>query len=83
MPSSAVPRQEDLDRLAERLGPCIVEIFREWEIPEIEQEELVRAALVRLSYKWSRIHNPERWLLAALSKEARSRSAKSRKEPEE
>lgn len=83
MSSAAVPCQEDLDRLVERLGPCIVEIFREWEIPEIEQEDLVRAVLVRLSYKWSRIHDPERWFLTGLSREARSCSAVSRKEPEE
>ncbi len=75
------PSSEDLDRLLARLRSPIVEILREWEIPEVEAGELVREVLVRLSYRWSRIPDPERWFLAALEKEARNRSERSQKEP--
>ncbi|HEV7506998.1 MAG TPA: hypothetical protein VGS07_19060 [Thermoanaerobaculia bacterium] len=81
MPPSVAPSPEDLDRLLARLRPSVVEILREWEIPEGEAEKLVSELLVRLSYRWSRIPNPEQWLLTALEKEARNHSERSRKEP--
>lgn len=81
MPPSVAPSPEELDRLLARLSSPVVEILREWEIPEVEAEELVSEVLVRLSYRWSRIPDPERWFLTALEKEARSRSERSRKEP--
>lgn len=80
MPSPAAPSPEDLDRLIARLGPAMAVILREWEISEVEAEELVGEVLVRLSYRWSRIPDPERWFLSALEKEARDRSERSRKE---
>jgi hypothetical protein len=80
MPPSVVPSPEDLDRLLARLRPTVVEILREWEIPELEAETLVSELLVRLSYRWSRIPDPEQWLLTALEKEARNRSERSRKD---
>jgi len=55
-------------------------ILREWEISEVEAEGLVSEVLVRLSYRWSRILDPERWFLSALEKVARDRSERSRKE---
>jgi hypothetical protein len=81
MPSSIAPSLEDLDRLMARLRPTLAEILREWEVPEVEAEELVSEVLIRLSYRWSRIPDPERWLLAAVEKEAQRRSERTRKEP--
>jgi hypothetical protein len=81
MPPFVAPSPEDLDRLLARLKSSIVEILQEREIPEVEAEELVSEVLVRLSYRWSRIPDPERWFLAALEKEARNRSERSQKEP--
>jgi hypothetical protein len=81
MPPSVTPSPEDLDRLLGRLSSPVVEILREWEIPEGEAGELVSEVLVRLSYHWSRIPDPERWFLKTLEKEARNRSERSQKEP--
>jgi hypothetical protein len=83
MPRSVVPSPEDLDRLFARLRPSAVEILREWEIPEGEAEKLVSEVWGRLSYRWSRIPDPEHWLLKALEKEARNHSERSRKEPKD
>jgi hypothetical protein len=80
MPSDAAPTREDLDRLAESLDHSIAKIFREWNIPEAEGEEIVGEVLVRLAYRWNRIYDPEGWLLQALSREARSRSERSLEE---
>ncbi len=81
MPPSVAPRPEDLDRLLAKLRPSVLEILQEWEIPEGDAEKLVSELLVRLSYRWRRIPDPERWLLTALVKEARNHSERSRKEP--
>lgn len=81
MPPSVAPSPEELDRLLARLRPSVVEILQVWEIPEGEAEELVSEVLVRLSYRWSRIPDPEHWVLTTLAKEARNHSGRSRKEP--
>lgn len=81
MPSSVAPSPEELDRLLVRLRPLVVEILQDWEIPEGEAEKLMSEVLARLTYRWSRIPDPEHWVLMALEKEARNHSARSRKEP--
>jgi len=81
MPPSVAPSPEELDRLLARLRPLIVEILQDWEIPEGEAEKLMSEVLARLTYRWSRIPDPEHWVLMALEKEARNYSARSRKEP--
>ncbi|MBW8875972.1 MAG: hypothetical protein JF614_13480 [Acidobacteria bacterium] len=81
MPPSVAPSPEDLDRLLTKLRPSVIEILQEWKIPEGEAEKLVAELLVRLSYRWRRIPDPERWFLKALEKETRSRSERSHKEP--
>jgi hypothetical protein len=81
MPPSVAPSPEELDRLLARLRPLIEEILQDWEIPEGEAEKLMSEVLVRLSYRWSRIPDPEHWVLMALEKEARNYSERSRKEP--
>lgn len=83
MPPETAPSEEDLDCLAESLSQSIAGILREWDISEAEGEEMVGEVLVRLAYRWNRIHDPEGWLLQALSREARSRSERSRKEQED
>ncbi|HEX4962099.1 MAG TPA: hypothetical protein VF173_14790 [Thermoanaerobaculia bacterium] len=80
MPPS-VPSPEDLDRLVARVQSAVVSILQEWEVPELEAEKLVSEVLVRLSYRWSRIPDPDRWFLTALEKKARSYSERSQKEP--
>ena len=81
MPPSVAPSPEDLHRLLAKLRPSVIEILREREIPEGEAEKLVAELLVRLSYRWRRIPDPERWFLKALEKEARIRSEPPHKEP--
>lgn len=82
MPPETAPSQEDLDRLAETLGSSMARIFNEWKIPQAEGEEIVGELLVRLTYRWNRVHDPEGWLLQALVREARCRSQRPRKEQE-
>jgi len=74
MPPDTAPSEQDLNRLAESLRSSIAAIFRERGISEAEGEEIVGEVLVRLAYRWNRIHDPEDWLLEALSREARNRS---------
>lgn len=74
MSPETAPSEEDLDRLAESLSQSIAAILREWDISETEGEEMVGEVLVRLAYRWKRVHDPEGWLLQALTREARNRS---------
>lgn len=81
MPSSPIPDPEGLDRLLLKLAPSIAEILRERGISEADAEQLLSMVLIRLSYRWSRIEDPERWLLSAIDDEARDLALRSRKEP--
>jgi DNA-directed RNA polymerase specialized sigma24 family protein len=83
MPSPSASSPEELDRLLMKLAPSIAEILREWSISEEEAEELIRTVLVRLAYRWSRIADPERWLLSAVDNEAQDRADRRRPDPED
>ncbi len=81
MPSSPLPDPEELDRLLRKLAPSIAEILRERDVSEADAEQLLSMVLIRLTYRWSRIADPERWLLSTIEDEARDLALRSRKEP--
>lgn len=63
------PSSEEIDRLLDKIGPVVVERFREKGISEVDAVIRVADALVALSYRWNRVGDRERWLLEYLNKE--------------
>jgi hypothetical protein len=81
MSSSGEPTRDDLRRLLDRLQPRIARLLERHEVSELEAERRVREALIRLSYRWERVRDRERWLLDALRKDLAVHPEESSKEP--
>jgi len=83
MSPSEGPTAQDLTELLDRLRPRIARLFERHRVSEPEAEELVREALVGIAYRWGRVQDRERWLLAVLARGAREHADRSSKEPED
>jgi hypothetical protein len=81
MSSSGEPTRDDLRRLLDRLQPRIARLLERHGVSDLEAERRVREALIRLSYRWERVRDRERWLLDALRKDLTARPEESSKEP--
>jgi hypothetical protein len=81
MSSSGEPTRDDLRRLLDRLQPRIARLFDRYGVSTLEAERRVTEALTRLSYRWDRVRDRERWLLDALRKDLAARTEESSKEP--
>ncbi len=68
MSSSGEPTRDDLRRLVDRLRPRIARLFERHGVSTAEAELRVAEALTRLSYRWDRMRDRERWLLTAVRK---------------
>lgn len=42
------------------------ELFREYQVPEDDAQDLLQESLTALVFKWEAVHNPVAWLLATL-----------------
>jgi hypothetical protein len=80
MSSSGEPTRDDLRRLLDRLQPRIARLFDRHGVSPLEAELRVMETLIRLSYRWERIRDRERWLLDTLRKDL-ARTEESSKEP--
>lgn len=83
MTTSDRPTLQELERLVERKGPEIRQLFRSRGVSESEGAKLVEEALVTLSHRWNRVGDRERWLLKTLDEETRNRPDAQRKEPKD
>ncbi len=81
MSSSGEPTRDDLRRLLDRLQPRIARLFERHGVSTLEAERRTAEALIRLSYRWDRVRDRERWLLDALRKDLAARPEESSKEP--
>jgi hypothetical protein len=81
MSSSGEPTRDDLRRLLDRLQPRIARLFERHGVSTQEAEWRTAEALIRLSYRWDRVRDRERWLLDALRKDLAARPEESSKEP--
>jgi DNA-directed RNA polymerase specialized sigma24 family protein len=75
------PTAQDLDQMAEALSPRIEELLQRYGCPPETAEEVVREALVALTYRWSRIGSREWWLLDRIEKALRRNLNRSGEEP--
>jgi hypothetical protein len=76
MSSSDEPTRDDLRRLLDRLQPRIARLFERHGVSTQEAERRTAEALIRLSYRWDRVRDRERWLLDALRKDLAEESSK-------
>ncbi len=81
MSSSGEPTRDDLRQLLDRLRPRIARLFQRHGASTADAERRVTAALTRLSYRWDRVRDRERWLLDALRRDLTARPEPSSKEP--
>jgi hypothetical protein len=79
--SSGEPTRDDLKRLLDRLQPRIARLFERHGVSTLEAELRVSETLIRLSYRWERVRDRERWLLDALRKDLAACPEESSKEP--
>ena len=73
MSSSGEPTRDDLRRLLDRLQPRIVRLFQRHGVSTADAERRVTETLTRLSYRWDRVRDRERWLLDALRQDLMAR----------
>jgi hypothetical protein len=81
MSSSCEPTRDDLRRLIDRLQPRLTRLFQRHGVSTADAERQVTGALTRLSYRWDRVRDRERWLLDALRRDFAARPEASSKEP--
>jgi DNA-directed RNA polymerase specialized sigma24 family protein len=56
----------DLGSLLQKARPRVKVLLARYRIPIPEQEAMVQEALLSLSENWSRIRDPEAWLMGSL-----------------
>jgi hypothetical protein len=82
MPSSRRPTPEEIQRLAQKLGPEVSRRLHAQGLSPAEAAERFETALRELADRWNRVGDRERWLLLALEGKAPKLPIGPRKEPE-
>lgn len=71
MAISDKPEHEEIERLAERLTPRLVQILDGHEISEDEAASLLSGVLTRLMYRWNAIPDREQWVISTFEAQLR------------
>ena len=79
--SSESPTSVEVVLILERIRPQIVGLLQCYGCAPETAARLIREALLALMHRWSRVHDPEQWLLDRIEKAVRRAMRFSPKEP--
>lgn len=71
MPSSHKPEREEIERLAERLTPRLVQVLEGREISEDDAASLLSGVLIWLMHRWDSVPDREHWVLSTFEAQLR------------